>query len=341
MRASELESALDRDLAWVLLRRLAERARAGRPVGGAGPVGLALAGADEQGPGGELVEIAPERSWVVVRPDAPRGWSWPAAATGEHAGAVGTGAVGTGAVGTGAAAELGRLFDLYMPLCTGPGCGRLVVGHLAESLDGRIATRSGQSQFISGPENVDHAHRMRALVDAVVVGAHTVAKDDPLLTTRRVAGQSPTRVILDPGRRLDPAQAVFQDGSAPTLLVCGAERVGAGSSPHHGRAEVVGVARDPGGLLPVAAVLAALRGRGLGRVFVEGGGVTVSRFLAAGALDCLHVAVAPCILGSGRPAFSLPAIDQLSDAVTLDCVHFDMGKDVLFDCAFGPAGGAR
>lgn len=336
VRADELESALDRDLAWALLRRLADRAREGRPVGRAEPVGLALAKIAEGAADAELVETAPDRSrsWVVVRPDAPRGWSWPEPPRGASAGAAATS-------GGALAADLGRLFDLYMPLCTGSGCARLVVGHLAESLDGRIATRSGQSQFISGPEDVDHAHRMRALFDAVVVGAHTVAQDDPLLTTRRVPGRHPTRVILDPARRLDPARAVFQDGSAPTLLVCGAERAGAGGASHHGRAEVLPVARGPGGLLPVPAVLAALRARGLGRVFVEGGGVTVSRFLAAGALDRLHIAVAPCILGSGRPAFSLPAIDQLSDAVALDCVHFDMGPDVLFDCAFAPASGSR
>jgi riboflavin biosynthesis pyrimidine reductase len=74
--------------------------------------------------------------------------------------------------------------------------------------------------------------------------------------------------------------------------------------------------------------------RGLGRLLVEGGGVTVSRFLAGRALDRLHVSVAPVILGSGAPAFALPPIDQLHEALSPRCRTFALGSDVLFDCEF-------
>ncbi|HEU4534552.1 MAG TPA: dihydrofolate reductase family protein, partial [Polyangiaceae bacterium] len=87
------------------------------------------------------------------------------------------------------------------------------------------------------------------------------------------------------------------------------------------------------GRMPVEQIVHELRANGLRRVFIEGGGVTVSRFLQAGALDRLHIAVAPLIMGSGRPAFSLPVIDQLDQALRLRWRHFRMGDDLLFDCA--------
>ncbi len=84
--------------------------------------------------------------------------------------------------------------------------------------------------------------------------------------------------------------------------------------------------------MSIDAILAELGRRGLGRVFIEGGGVTVSRFLQARALTRLQVAVAPIVLGSGRPSFVLPVIDTLAEALVLECRPFVTGRDVLFDC---------
>ena len=104
----------------------------------------------------------------------------------------------------------------------------LTVGHLGQSLDGFIATHSGDSQFVTGEENLRHMHRMRALSDAVLVGAGTVAADDPQLTTRQVTGPSPLRVVIDPMRRLPDTYRVFHDDAAPTLYVCGRTRIARG-----------------------------------------------------------------------------------------------------------------
>jgi diaminohydroxyphosphoribosylaminopyrimidine deaminase / 5-amino-6-(5-phosphoribosylamino)uracil reductase len=229
-------------------------------------------------------------------------------------------------------AELGarRLIELYLPLCRD--CPeRFVVAHLGQSLDGRIATVDGSSQWVTGPEDVAHNHRMRALFDAVVVGAGTIHCDDPQLTVRLVPGPTPTRVVLDPRRRLAADHGVFSDGAAPTLVVC-AGRVGRRGA-RLGQAEVIGVpARD--GALCCAAVLDALAARGLRRVFVEGGGITVSRFLAAGCLHRLQITIAPLIIGSGRPSISLPEIGRLSDGLRPTVRKFDLGRDVLFECRF-------
>lgn len=289
--------------AWALLLALARRAGNGQPV--VGDVGLRL---DAEG---ALVECRREDAWLLTSASAPRGWAWPAGGSGG--------------------AEVTLLLDLYLPMCVGVSAAELVVGHLAQSLDGRIATLSGMSQFITGDANLVHAHRMRALCDVVLVGGRTVRSDNPQLTTRMVSGPNPIRVVIDPSRRLGAEYRVFSDDAAPTLLLCTAQA--AKRAPRHGSAEVVAIeAREE--RLSIAGILAELRRRGLRRVFIEGGGVTVSRFVQARALTRLQVAVAPMLFGSGRPAFSLPEIENLSEAVLLDCRHFVMGRDILFDCLF-------
>jgi riboflavin-specific deaminase-like protein len=219
----------------------------------------------------------------------------------------------------GESAALAR-HPLYAPLAAAA----VVLGRIAQTLDGRIATPSGASFWISGEADLLHTHRLRALCDAVLVGAGTVRADDPLLTTRRCPGRSPVRVVLDTERRLDAGHRVFQDGP-PTLLFCAADR----AAPA-GAAEVVPVGRAAEGL-DLAAVLAVLAARGLRRVLVEGGGVTVSRFLAAGLLDRLHVTVAPLLLGAGVPAFTLPGVERPAEGRRLAWTVHRLGADTLFD----------
>lgn len=221
-------------------------------------------------------------------------------------------------------------FPLYAPLLGAPraadGC--LVLGRIAQTLDGRIATTNGASFWISGPQDILHTHRLRALFDAIVVGAGTVQADDPLLTTRACAGPSPVRVILDTDQRLDPQRRVFT-GGPPTLLMVADDRPRT-TTPGHAETVAVPRAQDGPGL-DLGCVLAALAARGLGRVFVEGGGITVSRFLAAGLLDRLHVTLAPLLLGAGIPSFTLPDAAGPCEGMRLDWTLHRLGEDVLFD----------
>lgn len=230
-----------------------------------------------------------------------------------------------------AALERSPLSELYGPLCDAGRDGLFAVGHLAQSLDGRIATSNGVSQWISGAADLLHTHRMRALVDAVIVGVNTVLHDDPQLTVRRCAGASPVRVVIDPERRLDGTQRVFTDGAAPTLLLVAADCARKGATP--GKAEILEVARSGTGLDPHE-IRRALAQRGLRRLLIEGGGITVSRFLAAGALDRLQITVAPMLLGSGRPSIVLPEITDLRHGLRPRTRRFELGDDIMIECDF-------
>jgi riboflavin-specific deaminase-like protein len=217
--------------------------------------------------------------------------------------------------------------EIYGALQAGSGT-PVTVGHLGQSLDGFIATCSGDSRYVNGRGNLLHLHRMRALCDAIVVGAGTVAADDPQLTTRLVPGPSPVRVVLDPDRRLGTDYRVFADGTAPTVLACRARL----ADRPQGQAEVLGVPDATDGAFDLARLLAVLHARGWRRVFVEGGGRTVSAFLAAGLLDRLQLAVAPIIIGEGRPAIRLPPPARLGDCRRPAHRVYRMGCDILFDC---------
>jgi riboflavin-specific deaminase-like protein len=228
------------------------------------------------------------------------------------------------------APDWAALVDLYLPICSATSTTPMTVGHLGESLDGFIATHTGESRWVTGHANVVHMHRLRALCDAVIVGAGTVAADDPRLTTRLVDGSNPLRVVLDPGRRLPADHRVFSDNGADTLYVCARDLVNDGES-RFGHAEVFPLAGDSDGL-DLTALIAALRARGCTRVFVEGGGITVSTFLQANLLDRLHLAIAPLLIGDGRAAIRLPAPTLLGDCHRPEYRVFRMGGDVLFDC---------
>jgi diaminohydroxyphosphoribosylaminopyrimidine deaminase / 5-amino-6-(5-phosphoribosylamino)uracil reductase len=209
-----------------------------------------------------------------------------------------------------------------------------VVAQLGQSLDGRIATVTGESQWINGNCALDHVHRLRACVDAVLVGVGTVVADDPRLNVRRVPGRNPARVVLDPRGRLPADCQCMADDGAPRFII----RAEPGPCPP-GAHEIVITPSD--GIVSPRAILSRLFERGLGRILVEGGARTISTFIAEGCVDRLHVLVAPMLIGSGRPGLELPPITSLGEALRPPTrVHVLEDGDVLFDCALKPGEGA-
>jgi diaminohydroxyphosphoribosylaminopyrimidine deaminase / 5-amino-6-(5-phosphoribosylamino)uracil reductase len=201
-----------------------------------------------------------------------------------------------------------------------------VVAQLGQSLDGRIAAPSGESRWINHPAALDHVHRLRATVDAVVVGIGTVLADDPLLNVRRVPGRNPARVVIDPTGRL-PAQArCLLDDGVPRFIVRTTD------APAPKGVEIVRLSGERSALAP-GAIVTALFNLGLKRLLIEGGAHTVSRFIDAEAVDRLHLLVGLMILGCGKIGIELSPIAKLSEARRPRThVHLLEGGDVLFDC---------
>jgi diaminohydroxyphosphoribosylaminopyrimidine deaminase / 5-amino-6-(5-phosphoribosylamino)uracil reductase len=219
----------------------------------------------------------------------------------------------------------------YATITSAPADRPFVVAQLGQSLDGRIATPTGESRWINRHAALTHVHQVRATVDAVMVGIGTVAADDPILNVRHVTGRNPARVVIDPsGRMSAKARCLLADDGCRRIVIRAKDAKGAGKLPTG--VELIELAHD-GTTLNPAHIIAALFERGLKTTLVEGGAWTVSSFIDAGVVDRLHVLVAPMILGSGKTGLALAPIQRLVEArrpVTQVQVLAD--GDVLFDC---------
>jgi diaminohydroxyphosphoribosylaminopyrimidine deaminase/5-amino-6-(5-phosphoribosylamino)uracil reductase len=220
-----------------------------------------------------------------------------------------------------------RWEPIFGPLRRGQIDDLVVVGQCGQSIDARIATASGHSHYINGETGLIHLHRLRALVDAVVIGVGTAIADDPQLTVRRVEGPNPARVVIDPNGRLPSTARLLAADGGRRLVVSAVEA----SAALPASVEVVRLTARDGQIAP-AAIVAALAERGFRRILIEGGADTVSRFLAARCLDRLHVLVAPIILGGGRSSLTLPPVERLDEAMRAPMRAHSLGGDVLLDC---------
>lgn len=219
--------------------------------------------------------------------------------------------------------------DLFGPLALSPPGHSMVIGQLGQSLDGRIATHIGHSKYINGEPGLLHLHRLRCLVDAVIIGIGTAIADDPMLTVRLCIGRHPARVVIDPNGRLPISSRLLNEDGSRCLVITGeaSELV----LPAH--VEIIRLPSKEGQMAPKA-IIEALADNGLYRLLVEGGAQTLARFIEARALDRLHLLVAPIILGSGQTGLDLPVIDLVDDALRPVTKAHLFGNEVIFDCDF-------
>jgi 5-amino-6-(5-phosphoribosylamino)uracil reductase/diaminohydroxyphosphoribosylaminopyrimidine deaminase/5-amino-6-(5-phosphoribosylamino)uracil reductase len=204
----------------------------------------------------------------------------------------------------------------------------------AQTLDGRLATRSGSSQWISGPDSLRFAHELRATHAAIMVGIGTVLADNPRLTVRLVPGADPLRVVVDSALRTPLSAAVLRDGAAPgTVIACleGADPARRAAIEALGAA-VLPLPPAPAGGVSLPALLERLAARGIASLMVEGGARLITALLRERLADRLAVCVAPKILGEGLSAIGDLGIERLADAYTLhDVTVTPYGPDQIVD----------
>ena len=205
-----------------------------------------------------------------------------------------------------------------------------VVLKYAQTLDGRIATRTGDSKWISGESERRASHALRAACDAVLVGIRTVIADDPQLTVRLVPGASPLRIVLDTTLRIPAGAKVLTDAGA--TLVVTSERSSAerrGELRQRGVGLEVVEANPPWGV-DLTATLALLRDAGIRSVLVEGGAAVITSFLRQRLADRVVVGIAPTIVGAGTEAVGDLSTVRVSDGLRLSrrSVHV-LGDDVV------------
>jgi 5-amino-6-(5-phosphoribosylamino)uracil reductase/diaminohydroxyphosphoribosylaminopyrimidine deaminase/5-amino-6-(5-phosphoribosylamino)uracil reductase len=212
--------------------------------------------------------------------------------------------------------------------------------HYAQTLDGRIATCTGNSQWISGDGSLRLAHELRAAHQAVMVGIGTALVDNPRLTLRLAPGRTPLRVVADSTLRLPLDSHLLSDGDAPTVVATTSraprERIDAVRASG---AEVLVIAQDPAGRVDLPALFAQLFARGIGSLLIEGGGCLITSALHQRLVDRLVVCIAPKLIGAGIEAIGDLRILRLAEALTFSrCGFTPLGEDMIFDGELSPAG---
>jgi riboflavin-specific deaminase-like protein len=207
----------------------------------------------------------------------------------------------------------------------------------AQSIDGRIATATGDSRWISGPGTLKLAQRLRKTHEAVLVGIGTVLRDDPELTCRLRGCPSPVRVILDSRLRLPPESTVVRTAdSVPTVVLT----TSGASAEARRKLELWGVRvavlpADDAGRIDVAEVVKYLAAEGFRSLFVEGGGQVITSFLRARLVDRLVVVTAPLVIGAGTEAVGDLGVRGLSEALRPERARVRrIGADLVWELSF-------
>jgi 3,4-dihydroxy 2-butanone 4-phosphate synthase/GTP cyclohydrolase II len=230
------------------------------------------------------------------------------------------------------AERMGHLLDQIADDIPTPLHRPVVTVHYAQTIDGRIAARTGDARWVSGESSLRLAHELRAANDAVLVGIGTVLADDPLLTVRLVTGPSPIRVIVDSTLRIPLDANVLGAGAARTIVATTPAAPEERAAAIRARGATVMRARaERQGTVDLRDLLRRLRQRGVRSLLIEGGRGMITSALRDDVVDRLTVCIAPKVIGEGISAVGDLHIDYLREAMTFAHSRFiTCGEDVVF-----------
>ncbi len=210
----------------------------------------------------------------------------------------------------------------------------LVTLKFAQSLDGRIATKTGRSQWLSSPEALRLAHRLRSIHDGVLVGIGTILVDDPRLTVRLVKGKNPRRIIVDSGLRIPPTAKVLNAEGVDETIIAATEK--ADQAKAQGLkglgAEILWAAGNQRGEVDMKDLLEKLGRMGITSVLVEGGARIITSLLREGLADKIIILMAPKLIGEGIEAVGNLEVKDLHEALGISGMKTRrLGEDILIE----------
>ena len=217
--------------------------------------------------------------------------------------------------------KIKELFDIFLPIILN-NKNPYIIGHLAQTLDGFIATHSGESKYISCKANIEHIHRIRAISDVILVGANTVLYDNPMLTTRLVKGNNPMRLILDPKNKIKGTEKVFKNPDNNSFKIV------SNKTKEKKNSFYISASKNGFKSNNLISLFKKLNKR---IIFVEGGGYTISNFYKNGILNRLHLCISPVVVGDGKNSFLIEKKKFIKDFKRHKIQYFKMEKDILCD----------
>jgi len=182
---------------------------------------------------------------------------------------------------------------------------KLVIAQVGQSLDGRIALKNGNSHYINSPNSIIYLHCLRSISDAIIVGSNTIKKDNPLLTTRKIEGSNPKRIIIDGGLSLKNNYKIFNDGNENIIFTKSNKKVNLNNT-------TIIRLKEKNFTKNLIVQLKKLKYK---KILVEGGSKTISELINNKYIDILQFMIAPILIGSGINSLNLKEISNLNKAI--------------------------
>lgn len=196
---------------------------------------------------------------------------------------------------------------------------RVFIGQIGQSLDAKIALNNGNSHYINEKESITYLHCLRSISDGVLVGVNTIIKDNPLLTTRKIKGQNPTRLIIDPSLKLTNKYKIFKDKNTNIVFTT------SNKTKNLNNTTIVKLPKKDFTL----GVYKFLKKSSLRYILIEGGPTTLSHFIEQNLINYMQFIISPTLIGSGINSVKLKPITNLKKAIRRKSNFAKLGKEIV------------
>ena len=196
---------------------------------------------------------------------------------------------------------------------------KLVIAQIGQSIDGRIALNNGNSHYINNPKSIIYLHCLRSISDAIIVGSNTIKKDDPLLTTRKIKGTNPKRIIIDGSLSLNNKYKIFNDGNENIIFTKSDKNIRLNNS-------TIIRLKEKNFTKNLITQIKKLKYK---NILVEGGSKTISELINNKYIDILQFMIAPILIGSGVNSLNLKEISNLNKAIRPKHNFYELENEII------------